>query len=157
MDQQLQNHQTIISKITDILGEDKVEDHLNQCLYSVYAGSNDYMLNYFMSQTATTIITVGIVQQSVKPEQFTESLISRYSQQLKVCYPLIIHLIQSLATDQMPCLFFIEIVWIRSKEGGGVRTWSLRVPASAKPDRKMLTRHQRCPSAVQQQDQVTCR
>ncbi|KAL8130426.1 hypothetical protein V2J09_019581 [Rumex salicifolius] len=89
MDRQLQNHQEIISKITEILGKDKVDDHLSSCLYSVYAGSNDYMLNYFMSKTATSIVTAGIVQQNVKPPvQFTESLISHYSQQLQTLYGL---------------------------------------------------------------------
>ncbi|KAL8130430.1 hypothetical protein V2J09_019585 [Rumex salicifolius] len=72
MSQQLMNHQTTISKITDILGENKVNAHLNKCLYWVYAGSNDYMLNYFTYKATT-----------MTPEQFTELIFPLYTQQLK--------------------------------------------------------------------------
>lgn len=75
LDMQLRNHKVTISRITSILGN-STAGHLNNCLYSVYAGSNDYMINYYMPdmyQSGTTST----------PEQYTDKLIAHYTKQLK--------------------------------------------------------------------------
>ncbi|KAL9251856.1 GDSL esterase/lipase-like protein [Drosera capensis] len=72
---QLQNHQETIRKISEQLGEDAANDHLNSCLYSTYIGSNDYMLNYFGSGSSAT--------REHTPEEFTNDLIDRYSAHLQ--------------------------------------------------------------------------
>ncbi|GAB4831499.1 hypothetical protein Ancab_005517 [Ancistrocladus abbreviatus] len=78
LDEQLQNHQTTIASMSSILGDDASE-HLNACLYSVYIGSNDFMLNYF----ATAGVSISTRE---TPEQFIDSLIDQYSKQLKTLY-----------------------------------------------------------------------
>ncbi|GAB4831478.1 hypothetical protein Ancab_005495 [Ancistrocladus abbreviatus] len=62
--------------MSSILGDDASE-HLNACLYSVYIGSNDFMLNYFATAGVST-------STRETPEQFIDSLIDQYSKQLKV-------------------------------------------------------------------------
>ncbi|GMH05190.1 hypothetical protein Nepgr_007030 [Nepenthes gracilis] len=73
MDMQLQNHQATISSIASLQGED-ASGYVKGCLYFVYIGSNDYMLNYFNSGTSAT------------PEEFTNDLIGPYSKQLQSLY-----------------------------------------------------------------------
>ncbi|GAB2220020.1 hypothetical protein Droror1_Dr00007661, partial [Drosera rotundifolia] len=75
MDQQLSNHQTVISRISNILGNN-ASGHLNNCIYSVYAGSNDFMLNYFNPLNFFRTTSPFI------PQQFTDDLVLRLSQQL---------------------------------------------------------------------------
>ncbi|GAB2212753.1 hypothetical protein Droror1_Dr00020737 [Drosera rotundifolia] len=72
---QSQNHQETIRKISEQIGEDAANDHLNSCLYSTYIGSNDYMLNYFGSGSSAT--------REHTPEEFTNDLMDRYSAHLQ--------------------------------------------------------------------------
>ncbi|GAB2293107.1 hypothetical protein Dimus_027320 [Dionaea muscipula] len=81
MDHQLLNHKTVISRIRTMLGNNSnstTSSHLNSCLYSVYIGSNDYMINYFNPTSITRL--------SSTPGQFTDALVSRLSQQLQTLY-----------------------------------------------------------------------
>ena len=78
MDEQLQNHRTIVSRITRILGsKDSAFKYLNKCIYTVDMGINDYILNYFMPQFYNTSRQYNV-------EQFAAALIQQYSEQLKV-------------------------------------------------------------------------
>ncbi|KMT13614.1 hypothetical protein BVRB_4g082150 [Beta vulgaris subsp. vulgaris] len=48
MNTQMDRHRQIITKIKAKYGKEAAEAHLNQCLYSIYVGSNDWMFNYFV-------------------------------------------------------------------------------------------------------------
>ncbi|CAK9149243.1 unnamed protein product [Ilex paraguariensis] len=49
LDDQLRHHETIISSITNLLGnKDTTTKYLSKCLYSMALGSNDYLNNYFL-------------------------------------------------------------------------------------------------------------
>ncbi|GMH15741.1 hypothetical protein Nepgr_017582 [Nepenthes gracilis] len=74
MDIQLNNHQTTVLRIGRMLGNETA-GHLKRCLYSVYVGSNDYMINYYMPAFYPT-------SQAYSIEQFTDALIAQYSRQL---------------------------------------------------------------------------
>ncbi|GAB2299023.1 hypothetical protein Dimus_033098 [Dionaea muscipula] len=78
MDKQLRNHEITISRIASILGN-STAGHLNKCLYSVYAGSNDYMINYYMPTFYSSSVTYT-------PEQYTDGLAAQYTRQLKRLY-----------------------------------------------------------------------
>ncbi|KAI7993753.1 GDSL esterase/lipase [Camellia lanceoleosa] len=80
MNKQLQNYQTTISHIANLLGSKKAAaKYLNKCLYSVAMGSNDYISNYLMPQIypSSSLYT---------PEQYATVLIQQYSQQLRTLY-----------------------------------------------------------------------
>ncbi|GAB4827117.1 hypothetical protein Ancab_034004 [Ancistrocladus abbreviatus] len=79
MDVQLQNHRNTISRIARMLGNDSTTGHLNKCLYSVNAGSNDYMMNYYMP-------TVYPTSRNFTTQQYTDALIAQYTGQLKALY-----------------------------------------------------------------------
>ncbi|GAB2287588.1 hypothetical protein Dimus_021960 [Dionaea muscipula] len=72
MDQQLKNHQYIVSRLGG-----RVE--LSKCLYTVNIGSNDYINNYYALQgyNTSTMYT---------PEQYATVLINQYYQQMKALY-----------------------------------------------------------------------
>ncbi|XP_057764183.1 GDSL esterase/lipase At1g29670-like [Salvia miltiorrhiza] len=76
LSEQLSNHEITISRIQKLLGGSK--KHLNECLYYVGIGTNDYILNYFPQfYSSTTIYT---------PQQFAALLITQYSKQLRRLY-----------------------------------------------------------------------
>ena len=75
MDEQLKNHKEIVLRIRTSIGQNKSMDHLNKCLYSVYVGSNDWMLNYF----------AGFAAFSTTPNAFADALITQLYTQLNVC------------------------------------------------------------------------
>ncbi|KAJ4982112.1 hypothetical protein NE237_032949 [Protea cynaroides] len=76
LDRQLDNHQTTILQVMGILGDyDAAANHLGQCLYTVGMGSNDY-LAYLDTR----------ISRQYTPEQYADTLIQQYSQQLKTLY-----------------------------------------------------------------------
>ncbi|XP_042041213.1 GDSL esterase/lipase At4g28780-like [Salvia splendens] len=80
MKRQLDNHGVTISKINRLLGnETKGRDHLKKCLYVVNMGSNEYVNNYLLSPLYLTSLFQT-------PQQFAETIINYYSQQLKSLY-----------------------------------------------------------------------
>uniref|UniRef100_A0A803KPN6 GDSL esterase/lipase n=1 Tax=Chenopodium quinoa TaxID=63459 RepID=A0A803KPN6_CHEQI len=79
LDQQLRNHKQIVSRIQSKLGQNNSAAHLNQCLYSVNVGSNDWMFNYFLRAPP-------IVQSP--PQAYADSLITQLSGQLNTLYDL---------------------------------------------------------------------
>ncbi|XP_050367382.1 GDSL esterase/lipase At1g29670-like [Argentina anserina] len=95
LDGQLKNHEITISRIADILGDRGAnrlqrsyyssikqwlaKRHLNQCLYSIGMGSNDFINNYFLPQHYNT-------SKSFTTEQYAEALITQYSEQIKKLY-----------------------------------------------------------------------
>ncbi|XP_034697270.1 GDSL esterase/lipase At1g29670-like [Vitis riparia] len=80
MNEQLENYQTTVSQINDILGSDTAAaTHLNKCLFTVGIGSNDYINNYLMPDLYPT-------SRLYTPDQYAEALIEQYSQQLKTLY-----------------------------------------------------------------------
>ncbi|KAF9686472.1 hypothetical protein SADUNF_Sadunf03G0162100 [Salix dunnii] len=82
LDEQLQNHRIIISQITDALGnKDSAMKLLNKCIYTVDMGTNDYTMNYFLSQLYNTSRQFNV-------HQYATVLIQQYSQQLKSLYDL---------------------------------------------------------------------
>lgn len=75
---QLQNHKTIVSKIAIMLGGvQQASQHLNECLYYVNIGSNDYINNYFLPLFYYTSRTYN-------PNQYAQVLIDRLSRSIKV-------------------------------------------------------------------------
>ncbi|KAK0593637.1 hypothetical protein LWI29_005917 [Acer saccharum] len=77
MNQQLLNHQSTISRIVSILGDNESASKLlSKCIYTVGIGNNDYIGNYFSRFYPTrSIYTI---------ERYAEILIQQYSGQLKV-------------------------------------------------------------------------
>ncbi|KAK1375447.1 GDSL-lipase protein [Heracleum sosnowskyi] len=77
---QLRNHQDIISRITNILGSNEsTTSHLNKCLYYVGLGNNDYINNYLKPLFYSS-------SHKYTPQQFAEVLIQQYSEQIKTLY-----------------------------------------------------------------------
>ncbi|GAV89065.1 Lipase_GDSL domain-containing protein, partial [Cephalotus follicularis] len=80
LNKQLQHHKTIVARIAKLLGNpDLASKHLNQCLYSVGMGSNDYINNYYMPQYYPT-------SKQYTVEEYAHVLLQQYSQQLKSLY-----------------------------------------------------------------------
>ncbi|KAF7151938.1 hypothetical protein RHSIM_Rhsim02G0055800 [Rhododendron simsii] len=80
LNQQLLNHQIIVSRIGDLLGsKEEAANYLSKCIYYVGMGSNDYINNYLQPQYFNT-------SQIYTPEQYAVVLIQQYSQQLKTLY-----------------------------------------------------------------------
>ncbi|XP_074292784.1 GDSL esterase/lipase At1g29670-like [Silene latifolia] len=77
MDKQLEHHKQIVNKIITDAGTDKAAMHLNKCLYSVYVGSNDWMLNFFGG---------GTMKYKLSPNSFGDDLIIRLMQQINKLY-----------------------------------------------------------------------
>ncbi|KAL3528218.1 hypothetical protein ACH5RR_012874 [Cinchona calisaya] len=77
---QLLNHGKTISRIAFLLGRrNSSANYLNECIYTVVIGSNDYINNYFMPQFYPTSRTYN-------PDQYAAVLIQQYSQQLTTLY-----------------------------------------------------------------------
>ncbi|KAF2309206.1 hypothetical protein GH714_001174 [Hevea brasiliensis] len=74
MDGQLQNHKTIISRISTLLGN-TTDSYLNSCLYTVAMGDNDYIGNYFLPLFYNT-------SRHYSPQQYAFRLLEQYSKQL---------------------------------------------------------------------------
>ncbi|KAK4440101.1 GDSL esterase/lipase [Sesamum alatum] len=77
--EQLSNHEVVISRMAELLGSESVaKGHLSKCIYSVGMGNNDYLANYLPQyHSATTPQT---------PQQFASLLIAQYSKQLRRLY-----------------------------------------------------------------------
>ncbi|WRX25956.1 GDSL lipase/esterase - like 10 [Theobroma cacao] len=79
LNKQLENYNITISVIVSILkAKDSATKYLNQYLYSVGMGSNDYINNYFKPGYSTSTKFI--------PEQYATILIEQYSQQLTTLY-----------------------------------------------------------------------
>ncbi|XP_058735806.1 GDSL esterase/lipase At1g29670-like [Vicia villosa] len=79
---QLEHHKDIVSQIATKLGStDKVQQHLNKCLYYVNIGSNDYLNNYFLPQHYPTNGKYNI-------NQYAVALIQEHASYLKALYEL---------------------------------------------------------------------
>ncbi|XP_074310163.1 GDSL esterase/lipase At1g29670-like [Silene latifolia] len=76
MDVQLQRHKEIIAKINKDMGA-KATGHLKQCIYNIYVGSNDWMLNFFSG---------GSVIYLLNPISFGNSLIKDLTKQITTLY-----------------------------------------------------------------------
>lgn len=72
----MDRHRQIITKIKAKYGKEAAEAHLNQCLYSIYVGSNDWMFNYFVrpSVMATHMI----------PHTYGDQLLAQLTSQIDV-------------------------------------------------------------------------
>ncbi|CAK7349757.1 unnamed protein product [Dovyalis caffra] len=79
LDKQLENHQTIVSRIVDMLGNESAANLLKKCFYWSVIGSNDYLNNYFMPQYYNT-------SSQYTPDKFAESLVKQYSPQIMTLY-----------------------------------------------------------------------
>ncbi|XVF47640.1 hypothetical protein PTKIN_Ptkin03bG0126000 [Pterospermum kingtungense] len=80
LNEQINNHKTIISRISQILGEDSsTKKLLSQCIYSVQIGNNDYINNYFKPKFYTS-------SSHYTPEQFAQVLVEQYSKHIKTLY-----------------------------------------------------------------------
>ncbi|KAK1276870.1 GDSL esterase/lipase [Acorus gramineus] len=80
MSGQVRNYQNAVSQMVEILGdEDTAANYLSKCIYTVGMGSNDYLNNYFMPTFYNTA-------QQYTPEQYADSLIHDYTQQLTSLY-----------------------------------------------------------------------
>jgi len=85
LEQQLKNHRAIYLEIAKELGDfkkadfKKAKEYLNQCLYYVNIGSNDYINNFFLPQQypSSRIYTL---------ERYTNLLINKLSQNIQVFY-----------------------------------------------------------------------
>ncbi|GMH19438.1 hypothetical protein Nepgr_021279 [Nepenthes gracilis] len=97
---QLQNHQLTISSISRLLGGE-APGYLSECLYSVYIGSNDYMLNYFSPGSSAT--------RNYSPKQFTNDLIDQISQRLKNLYELGARRVVVFGLAPMGCLPLFQV------------------------------------------------
>ncbi|CAL5214242.1 unnamed protein product [Lathyrus oleraceus] len=78
---QLEHHRDIVAQIAKKLGSDKVQQHLNKCLYFVDIGSNDYLNNYFLPQYYPT-------NGKYNADQYAVALIQEHLTYLKALYEL---------------------------------------------------------------------
>ncbi|KAI5384834.1 hypothetical protein KIW84_071714 [Lathyrus oleraceus] len=78
---QLEHHRDIVSQIAKKLGSEKVQQHLNKCLYYVNIGSNDYLNNYFLPQHYPT-------NGKYNADQYAVALIQEHLTYLKALYEL---------------------------------------------------------------------
>uniref|UniRef100_A0A3Q7F2J4 Uncharacterized protein n=1 Tax=Solanum lycopersicum TaxID=4081 RepID=A0A3Q7F2J4_SOLLC len=77
---QLENHQTTISRIANLVGNTtSAQKHLNKCLFIVGIGSNDYINNYLMPEIYPS-------SHLYTPTQYATALIDQYSQHLRTLY-----------------------------------------------------------------------
>ncbi|KAI4332321.1 hypothetical protein L6164_017243 [Bauhinia variegata] len=82
LSQQINHHKSIISKIESQLNsKKKATEHLNQCLYYLDIGTNDYTINYFVTDLYSTSANYTI------PE-WTDHLHDEYYQLLKELHDL---------------------------------------------------------------------
>ncbi|XP_021655915.2 GDSL esterase/lipase At5g45670-like [Hevea brasiliensis] len=80
MNKQLQHHQLTISRMAGIIGDNKTtQTRLNQCLYYVGMGSNDYLNNYFLPERYPT-------SKSFTPQAYAQALVAQYSEQIMTLY-----------------------------------------------------------------------
>ncbi|XP_043701178.1 GDSL esterase/lipase At5g45670-like [Telopea speciosissima] len=76
LNRQLDNHMNTVLQMVSMLGDyDAAAGHLGRCIYSVGMGSNDY-LGYLDLRRSS----------QYTPEQYADTLIQRYSEQLKTLY-----------------------------------------------------------------------
>lgn len=107
-DMQLNNHQTIILRLVELLGTESAASwYLSKCLYTVGLGNNDYINNYFMPQHYNS-------SRDYTLEEYTELLINQYTRQIKVRAAFIILFCQFyvplLAASQIRNL--ANILWV---------------------------------------------
>ncbi|XP_074318655.1 GDSL esterase/lipase At1g29670-like [Silene latifolia] len=110
MDQQLINHKTAVLKLAKTLGKNSTT-HLKKCIYSVYVGNNDWMLNYFAG---------GIAFFQGKPQAHSDILISKLSDQLKTLYGLGARKIIVFGIGPLGCLPILNVAGICSNYVNGV-------------------------------------
>ncbi|GFQ02723.1 GDSL esterase/lipase at4g18970 [Phtheirospermum japonicum] len=81
MNRQLINHRLTIGRVRLLLrnNQNAVNNYLNQCLYVVNIGSNDYLNNYYLPQLPFSRLLNT-------PDRFAETLIQRFNQQLRTLY-----------------------------------------------------------------------
>lgn len=80
LEKQLENHRAIYLKIARQRGGLKnAKEYLNQCLYYVNIGSNDYINNFFLPEQYPSSRIYNL-------ERYTNLLISKLSQYLEVFY-----------------------------------------------------------------------
>ncbi|KAM7258715.1 hypothetical protein ACFE04_014456 [Oxalis oulophora] len=80
MNGQLYNHKFVVSQITSMLkSKDEARKYLNQCIYLVSIGNNDYLNNYFMPNLYST-------SRQFTPDQYAGVLVQQLSQQLAVLH-----------------------------------------------------------------------
>ncbi|CAE5989422.1 unnamed protein product [Arabidopsis arenosa] len=87
---QLQNHKTAITKAN------VPAERLQQCLYTINIGSNDYINNYFMSKPYNT-------KRRYTPKQYAYSLIIIYRSHLKNLYRLGARKVAVFGLSQIGC------------------------------------------------------
>ncbi|XP_056697569.1 GDSL esterase/lipase At1g29670-like [Spinacia oleracea] len=103
MDEQMNNHKEIVSRISTSLGQNNSAAHLNKCLYSVNVGSNDWMFNYFLKAPQTST-----------PEAYAGTLITQLSDQLNTLYDLGARKVILFGLGPLGCLPLINIQGICS-------------------------------------------
>ncbi|KMT13615.1 hypothetical protein BVRB_4g082160 [Beta vulgaris subsp. vulgaris] len=74
MNEQIDRHRSIVNKIKAKLGQAGGQAHLNQCLYSVYAGSNDWMFNYYLRPS--------VMASHMLPNSYSDELIKQLTGQI---------------------------------------------------------------------------
>ncbi|PWA93752.1 SGNH hydrolase-type esterase domain-containing protein [Artemisia annua] len=82
LDKQIQNHWITILRLSYLIGKGSLattKKYLNECIYTIGMGNNDYINNYFAPKyyKTSTLYT---------PEQYAEVLIEQYSKQLQALY-----------------------------------------------------------------------
>ncbi|KAJ0682393.1 putative triacylglycerol lipase [Helianthus annuus] len=81
-DQQLLNHEAIVSRISALQNNKTfTNEYIQKCIYLVNIGSDDYVNNYLMPNNYPT-------SNIFTPDQYAAVLIQRYSQQLTTLYNL---------------------------------------------------------------------
>ncbi|ESW31498.1 hypothetical protein PHAVU_002G243300 [Phaseolus vulgaris] len=98
LEKQIQNHKIIVYDISKQLqGITKANKHLNECLYYLNIGSNDYVNNYFMPDHYQS-------SQKFSSDQFAQILTEEYSKHLKVLYILGARKIALSAVGPLGCV-----------------------------------------------------
>ncbi|CAI9269902.1 unnamed protein product [Lactuca saligna] len=82
LNKQIINHQITISQLFTLNGKGSANvtrKYLNQCIYTIGMGNNDYISNYFVPNYYET-------SSEYTPEEYAEVLVEQYSRQLQELY-----------------------------------------------------------------------
>ncbi|KAI3764850.1 hypothetical protein L2E82_14867 [Cichorium intybus] len=93
LDRQLINHKSTLSRLSRLQENTSI---LNECIYLVNIGSNDYINNYYLPEYYNT-------SRLYNTEEYAELLMQKYSEQLRTLYKLGGRKVALFAVTQIGC------------------------------------------------------
>ncbi|KAL4585757.1 hypothetical protein LXL04_010382 [Taraxacum kok-saghyz] len=93
LDMQLEHHESVLSRLLSL---NQNSSNLNQCMYLVNIGSNDFINNYFLPEHYDTSLQYNT-------EEYAETLMEQYSEQLTTLYEMGARKVALFALTQIGC------------------------------------------------------